>query len=86
MEPREVKKHRLFVNKKKQKNFLNVEHGLRQRRCHTTASDSKDFFGSFLQKITAWLRLFVSTLERISVRARDWHDLWLRGGLSNYGR
>jgi hypothetical protein len=42
------------MNKKKQKNFFMLEHGVMNRRCHTTGPRKQEFFGSFLQKRTAY--------------------------------
>jgi hypothetical protein len=40
----------LFVNKKNQKNFFMLGHGLRHRRCHARAPDSKKFLRAFFKK------------------------------------
>jgi hypothetical protein len=37
----------LFVNKKKQKNFVDFGHGIGLRRSHDHAKRSKSLFGSF---------------------------------------
>jgi hypothetical protein len=49
-----VKKGLLFVNKKKQKNFFNLD-----RAVETSSGPAEQkFFGSFFQKRTAFLRSF----------------------------
>jgi hypothetical protein len=49
----QTKERLLFVNKKKQKNFVTL--GLRRWRHRAHAPESKKFFGSFFQKRTAFL-------------------------------
>jgi hypothetical protein len=45
------RKDLLFVNKKKQKNFMTLGHGRWRWKAH--AQKSRKFFGSFFQKRTA---------------------------------
>jgi hypothetical protein len=39
-----------FCEQKEAKNFLNLGHGLKRMRCHTTDADSKKVFGFLFSK------------------------------------